>query len=195
MTAQVLLASYGPAVVYLVLVTVALLVTGRCPWWVHPAALTVGVTVRLVLAGPPALIPVALAVVLYVVGVSVGRRFLSGAGRMTLVVSAAVLPFSGVPGLAAGLFLAGLAGAVIAARSGGVARVQMLTGTTLLAMGVSGAGLTRPDLALLPAIRTDPASANPDGPGLGLPGRRLYLAPYLLVGVLSWAAIVTAGPG
>ena len=88
-------------------------------------------------------------------------------------------------GLAAGLASAGVVSVVSMLRTYGVARVNMVTVETLSGLGVlPGAGA--PDLDLLPTKESAAqALSDHEADGGVVRTRRLILAPYLLLGVLS----------
>jgi hypothetical protein len=189
--------AYAPAAAYLLVVAVVLAATGRFPPRAHLALLVLGLAARAAHDGPVVLVAVPVAAVVFVVGVLIGKRLISGVGLLTATVAAALLPPDGWPGLLLGLLAAAVLGAISSVRRGGAARLHMVTGETLGAMGLRGAAVvSRPSLALLPVTRDDDAPADrADGAGecpvpvSATRGSRLYLAPFLLAGVLAWAAV------
>jgi len=179
----------APAGGYLSVVTVLLLIRGRVPFWLHVVAAVAGVTFRFVhddwawgvLAGPLA----ALAVL--VIGLIAAAGLVTGVTLLTLTVTLAVVPIDRwyVAGL--GLALAALISTAHILIRSGKDRVLLLALQTMWALGLSPAGLRKPDLDSIPS--REQTTSSPDADTLLVAAvdarrTRTYLAPYLLAGVL-----------
>lgn len=183
---------YAPAGGYLALVSALLMISGTCPAWLHPAAAALGVAAQVLiqdeLAAP--LISLGAASVVFVVLVAVASRTLSGTSLFSLVVAGAVLPFSEWPALLIGLAVAAVVAGWRTWRTLGSSRVAWLTMDTMTAMGMDTSGrLVKPDAEMIPGRDqlTDVHAEDETSTRL-----RMYIPPYLLLGVGVGAALTYA---
>jgi hypothetical protein len=185
MTAHVLLA-FAPAAAYLLLVTGLLATVRRCPDRVHLAALLVGVAARVLTDGwATPLLAVGAALLLFVLGVFVTSRLVTGVSLFSLCTALALLPLpEGAFGLGVGLALAAGVSVWRTVRALGRARVNLVAFQTMDAFGVASGGIGKPDLGRLPT-REDAALA---ASAATRPQKAMYLPPYLLTGVVAAAA-------
>lgn len=175
--------SCGPAVGYLITVSVLLLTIKRVPVWLHPVFLAVGLTVRMLTDGwVDASIPAGVAVGVFFLLVLLAGGTVSGVTLFALVVTLALTPIAGWPGIFAGLLVAAVVATVRTWRNLGSERVAWLAMDTIGAVGVSPTGtLKRPDLNLVPDRSSFvDVSDTHSGQASRL---RMYLPPYLLLGV------------
>lgn len=173
--------TYLPVGGYLAIACVLLWATGRIPAWVHPVVLLFGIGVRVAQSGmeEPAY-TVGIALFVFVVLVFVASRTISGATLFTLVGAFALVPFQGLPGILIGLLVAAGVAVWRTLRGIGKERVTWLAMDTMAAMGVSPAGIGKPQPSLIPERDdlTDVRGGSPEADRM-----RMYLPPYLLLGV------------
>lgn len=183
------MALYVPAAGYLSMVSVLLWSTQRVPHWVHGFFLVVGLTARVIASGwvEPA-ISTGIAGIVFVVLVFLAARTVSGVTLFSIVVTLALTPMEGWPGLLAGMMVAAVVSVWRTWRNLGKNRVAYLTMDTLNAIGISPAGVIKmPELGLIPDREslTDVNTRSEETDRL-----RMYLPPYLLLGV-GVAAVMT----
>lgn len=173
--------AYLPAIGYLAAVCLWLAVRRRCPLWFHPAAAAIGLTVRL-WQGPThsVLLAFGVAAGIFVVTAPVLAKRLTPVGFLCIIVALALLPLGGWWAPAVGFGLAAVFSAAQVMRDGGAGRLALMADETFAAVGVSPAGLTKPDLRALPTRGEMRKAAHP----------RTYLPPFVLAGVLLAALLV-----
>lgn len=179
------LLAFAPALAYLGVVCVLLLSVRRCPAWVHLAVLPIGIAARVLVDGwADPLTAAGLAGIVFVLGVFLTSRLLTGVSLFTLCTTLTLLPtLHGWIGLGIGLAVAAVVSVWRTVRSLGVARVHLLTYETMAAAGIAPGEVGRPDLDRLPT-RADAEAAL-----VGTPAARpMWLPPYLLLGVAAAAA-------
>lgn len=181
--------SYLPAVAYLACVWLLLYGFERVPSWVHLLALAAGLAFRVSVtdAGVSDLLwPFGVAAGVFVALVAVAARTVSGVSLFAISVGLALTPFGGWPGLVLGLGVAAVVAAIRTWRTMGKERVWWLAHDTLSGLGISTAGgLKPPQPEHIPTRDMLMADDGAESP------KRMYLPPYLLLGVLVAAA--TAG--
>lgn len=178
------LAVYVPALAYLTLVVVLLWGTGQVPAWAHPFLLVTGTIARVLNEGWQApLTSVAVAFGIFVVLVPLAGATVSGVTLFSLVVTLALVPVAGWPGVLFGLMTVAVVSVARTWRHLGKQRVTWLTLDTMSAMGVSSSGkIKRPEAALIPqrSTLTDIHEGSSEATRV-----KIYLPPYLLLGVAS----------
>ena len=192
------LVSYLPVVLYLMVMTIAVVGLGRVPFWAHPALIVPGLVVRVLTTTDRSEVAVAAGIgaLLFFGGVFFLARVVSGATLFTVVGAFTLAPLSwGYPGILAGLVVAGAYSAWRTARRLGGQHVRSAAWQTLFAFGVSPGGFRVPDPEAIPGKRAVLDGAAPDGaardgaaPAGGVGGeddsQPLSIQPFLLVGVL-----------
>lgn len=186
--------SYLPAVLYLLVMTVAALGLGRVPVWAHPALIVPGLVFRAVTADnwSEVAICAGAGLVLFVGGVFFLGRVVSGATLFTMVGAFTLAPlWWGYPGILAGLVVAGLYAGWRTARRLGGHHVHRTVWQVVFAFGVRpGGGISVPDPEALPGKRPVPDRAAPAGDvgreDVSLP---LSIQPFLLGAVLLAGAL------
>ncbi len=168
------LPSLAPVASYLLVVTL-MHINRAVKHPVHPLALLVGVPAGIVEYGLTALLPLAVALLLFLVGTWLLHRSISGTTLSVLTVSAAITPIDAWWGLGLGLAGAFAFALVRTSRT----RTKLVFTDTLAASGVTPYGLTKPTLDYLPQDRSQSR-------------RVMYLAPFLLAGVLLSALALAA---
>lgn len=171
-----------PVTGYLLMVTALLYGIQRVPHWVHGFFLVVGLAARVLQSGwlEPAA-SAGIAALVFVVLVFLAARTVSGVTLFSIVVTLALTPLDGWPGLFAGMLVAAVVALWRTWRNLGKNRVAYLTMDTLNAIGISPAGVIKmPELGLIPErdSLTDVNTHSEEADRL-----RMYLPPYLLLGV------------
>jgi hypothetical protein len=175
--------SFTPVVLYLAVVSVLLLTTGRCPEWVHPLAVALGFPILLLTNGwLLAVLGVASGIALLIIVILFGSRVLSGTSVFTLCATLALLPaWNGMLALPAGVVIAVGAAVIQTAATSGWGKVTGAVNTTVMALGALGGSVGAPDIGMLAGAGQ--VARNSRGPVL-------HLAPCLLAGVLLTAGVL-----
>lgn len=178
---------YAAPAAYLLIVTAFLVALGRCPHWVHPVAVVGGVAAHgVVLGWGAALTALGAGAVVLVFLVFAAARLLSATGLFTIAAAVAIAPTGGWVGMGAGLLLAAIVGTVRTIQVAGVDRVRLNAASTTMAMGLTPGGFARPNPDLLPQAADTEQIVTTERDARRM---RLFLAPYLLVGVLLAATV------
>lgn len=182
-------APYLPATVYLLVVTIVVMATGRCPAIVHAIAAPAGIAVHVLLMGwTSAGISAATGAFAFLFGVLFLSRLLTAVGLFSIVTAIAITPVPGWVGLGAGLALAAIVGTVRTVQVAGTERVRMLTHSTVFAMGVTPGGFSRPNPDMLPQAEDTARIVKTDKDARLM---RTHLPPYLCAGAAG-AALLAA---
>lgn len=178
---------YLPAAGYLLVVSVFVLVAGRCPVPVHATAATAGVAAHVFLLGwASAAISAGAGLAGLLLGVLVLSRMLSAVGLFSIVTAIAITPVPGWAGLGAGLVVAATVGAVRTVRVAGAARVHLMAHSTVFALGVTPGGLSRPNPDLLPQAGDTAKIVKTEQHARLM---RTHLPPYLCCGAVASAVV------
>lgn len=171
--------------VYLSVLTLLLVATGRVPAQVHLAAVAAGAGTVIAAHGFAAWWGPALAASgLFIMGVFAGTKFWTSTSLCAVTVTQSVLPFSLWTGTAYGLVLVSVVAFVKVLRVLGPDQTSFVVLHTVRATGVTpGVGLSRPRRENLPD-RTDTLVDIHDHGSEQARRLRIYLPPYLLVGLL-----------
>lgn len=171
-----------PAIGYLAVVSALLLARQRCPSWLHPIAVIVGLPVRAAQSGVgETLLALGAAVLVLGVALVVAASMTSGVTLWSVAAALALLPLpSGWLWLGVGLLMAGVVALWQLARAGGMQRIMLVVVPVLHGLGVRPWGMGVPDVDALPT-RDDLTKAHGGASGRG----RVYLSLYLLAGLVA----------
>lgn len=183
-----LVAAMTIPVAYLSIVCVLRYALGRCPVWVHPLVAVPAVAAQGVLSGwGSALLMAGAGAGALVLGLFLVGRLLTGVAVLSIATAVAVSPQVLPFGLLAGILVAAVAGTVRTVQVAGLARVKDRRDATLLAMGVSPGGITRPQPSLLPKASDVEQVITTEEDAKRM---RLFLPGYLLAGVAGQMVVL-----
>ena len=180
---------YLPVFAYLTFVSALLFVNNYVPTWTHLPFVVVGVAFRGIVygwVGP--LTSLGIAFVLFVVLVFLASRTASGVTLFSIVSALALCPTEGWLSIVMGLIIVACVSLFKTWKHLGGGRVWWLTSDTLSAMGLSSSGIIKkPEPHLIPGrtALTDVNDGSEESNKL-----KVYLPPYLLLGVLIFVGFV-----
>lgn len=175
LTAPVTVWSYVPALAYLLTVT-ALTVAARTWHPVHLIGLLFGLTARVAIDGVDALLPLVIVAPMFLIMVWSLYKTISATGVASLCVALALVPFPGWFWLGVALLVA----TIVAVARTPWQRTREVAIGSLLGIGVTPSGISRPSLSYLPQKGAQDR-------------KKTLLPPYYLAGTIVGAVGVVVG--